>query len=232
VGFRWNINGSGGAAELYLTVAVPSGSRNMDLWVNNQWVANVATTASESPRPNGGELGPFLVNTVSGTNVVELRDIGSGSAEFDVHQLRVVEVASNLSYLIEAEDYGSESGTDTEPTTDTGGGLNVGWLEAEDWLAYPLAQTRADLFGNLPAGTYLIEYRVASLPGGGSFDLRSAPEGGSSVFLGSRSVPATGDWQAWITISHTISWSGGAFSPRITATGPGWNINWFRITAQ
>ncbi len=37
---------------------------------------------------------------------------------------------------IEAENYSAMNGIQTEPTTDTGGGLNVGWIHVGDWLDY------------------------------------------------------------------------------------------------
>jgi hypothetical protein len=37
---------------------------------------------------------------------------------------------------IEAESYLWMSGIQTETTTDTGGGLNVGWIDAGDWMSF------------------------------------------------------------------------------------------------
>src|SRR5262249_23131301 len=39
---------------------------------------------------------------------------------------------------IQAEAYNAQSGTQTETTTDTGGGLDVGFIAPGDWLAYDL----------------------------------------------------------------------------------------------
>src|SRR5688572_487439 len=38
--------------------------------------------------------------------------------------------------FIEAESYSNMQGVQTEATTDAGGGTNVGWIDATDWLAY------------------------------------------------------------------------------------------------
>jgi endoglucanase len=79
---------------------------------------------------------------------------------------------------------------------------------------------------NIPAsGSYTINYRVASLTGG-SFQFEQA---GGDVVYGQINVPATGDWQAWQTISHTVSLSAGQQELALASLGGAWNVNWFEI---
>lgn len=121
---------------------------------------------------------------------------------------------------VQAESFDAQSGVQTEATTDTGGGLNVGYLDAGDWLSYPAI--------SLPAGgTYLIEYRVASLNGGGNLQLEEA---GGSVVYGALNVPSTGGWQNWTTLSHTVTLPAGNRKFGIAVRNGGWNLNWFRVT--
>ncbi|MFG6458714.1 carbohydrate-binding protein [Roseateles sp. BYS96W] len=121
---------------------------------------------------------------------------------------------------IQAESFDAMSGVQTEATTDSGGGLNVGYLDAGDWLSYPSI--------NLPsAGTYTIEYRVASLNGGGNLQLEEA---GGSVVYGSVNIPATGGWQNWVTVKHTVQLPAGTRKFGIAVRNGGWNLNWFRVT--
>jgi endoglucanase len=122
---------------------------------------------------------------------------------------------------IQAESYSQQSGIQTQNTSDTGGGLNVGWIDYGDWLSY--VNTPVDI---PVSGTYRIEYRVASLNGGGG--LRFEEAGGSPVY-GQLAVPSTGGWQNWTTISHTVNLSAGTHRFGINAISGGWNINWFRI---
>ncbi|MFE6650411.1 glycoside hydrolase family 16 protein, partial [Nocardioides sp. NPDC057772] len=56
---------------------------------------------------------------------------------------------------IQAESYNAQSGTQTEATTDSGGGQNVGYLSNGDWLRYDGVN-----FGSTPARTF--SARVAS----------------------------------------------------------------------
>ena len=121
--------------------------------------------------------------------------------------------------LIEAESYTAMNGVQLEATTDTGGGQNVGWIDANDWLAY------ANI--TLPtSGNYKVEYRVASPSGSTlSLDLNAG-----TIQLGQLAIPATGGWQSWQTISHTVSITAGTYSLGVFAPQGGWNINWIKIT--
>ncbi len=124
-----------------------------------------------------------------------------------------------FSQKIEAESYAFMAGVQTETTQDIGGGQDVGWIDAGDWMAFTNI--------NFPAsGTYLVEYRVASPTG----SMLSLDLNGGSILLGNVTIPATGDWQNWATVSHTVTLSAGTFNVGIYAQQGGWNINWFRIT--
>ncbi len=124
-----------------------------------------------------------------------------------------------FSQKIEAESYAFMAGVQTETTQDIGGGQDVGWIDAGDWMAFTNI--------NFPAsGTYLVEYRVASPTG----SMLSLDLNGGSILLGNVTIPATGDWQNWTTVSHTVTLSAGTFNVGIYAQQGGWNINWFRIT--
>ena len=62
---------------------------------------------------------------------------------------------------VEAESYHVMSGVPTRPTTDAGGGLNVGWLDPGDWMAHtitaPTAGTTRCSFG-WPASTAAVSF--------------------------------------------------------------------------
>ena len=124
-----------------------------------------------------------------------------------------------FSQLIQAESYSFMSGVQTEATQDVGGGLNVGWIDAGDWLSY----------GNInfpTAGSYRVEFRVAS-PNGAqlSLDLN-----GGATQLGTVTIPSTGSWQSWTTVSRDVQLPAGTHSVGLYAPQSGWNINWLRIT--
>lgn len=121
---------------------------------------------------------------------------------------------------VQAESYGSNAGVQLETTTDAGGGQNVGYIDTGDWMAYNSI--------NIPTtGTYKVEYRVASLNGGGRLSLDV--NAGANV-LGYVDIPSTGGWQNWTTVSHTVTINAGTYNFGVYAQAGGFNFNWFRIT--
>ncbi|GAB2506140.1 hypothetical protein GCM10008940_04980 [Microbulbifer agarilyticus] len=122
---------------------------------------------------------------------------------------------------VEAESWREAGDVQTEATTDTGGGQNVGWIDAGDWMTYSV---------NLPAsstGNYEISYRVASESGG---SLKLEQPGGGAEY-GSVSFGGTGGWQSWTTVTQAVSLPAGTNELAIAAITGGWNINWFEIKA-
>ncbi|WP_431689095.1 carbohydrate-binding protein [Hahella sp. NBU794] len=121
---------------------------------------------------------------------------------------------------VQAEDYLVMSGVELENTSDTGGGKNVGYIDANDWMSYPEV--------DIPeSGVYTVEYRVASLYGGGVLQFEKA---GGDIVYGSVDVPNTGGWQNWKTIKHQVTLEAGKQRFGIYAPAGGWNLNWFKIT--
>jgi hypothetical protein len=129
----------------------------------------------------------------------------------------------NLPTTIQAESYNYMSGVQTETTTDAGGGLNVGYIDSGDWLAF------SNQVVSIPStGAYDVQYRVASASGGGSIRLE---ETGGTTQYGTISVPNTGGWQTWSTITQRVTMSAGNHTFGLVAATGGFNINWFRINA-
>lgn len=117
---------------------------------------------------------------------------------------------------IEAESYSSMSGVQTETCTE--GGLNVGYIDTNDWMAY-----NSITFPT--TGVYTFEFRVASYSGGKlSVDLNAG-----SIVVGSVTIPATGGWQNWTTVSFTKQVNAGTYNLGIFAAIGGWNINYLVI---
>ena len=117
------------------------------------------------------------------------------------------------------------TGVDVEPTSDTGGGYNIGYAFASEWLAYTVNVGAA--------GTYDIEARVASNGTGGTFHI----EINGVDRTGPLSVPNTGGWQTWATIRKTgLSLSAGQQVWRVVLDSNGsttvlGNLNYFRVVS-
>ncbi len=118
--------------------------------------------------------------------------------------------------------YRTTEGVDIQATSDSGGGYNVGWTAAGEWMQYTVS---------IPAtGTYNLSFRVASSGAGGTFHVNVDGVNMS----GAMTVPNTGGWQAWKTItSSTISMTAGKHVMRVAmdTTGGSYvgNMNWFKI---
>jgi hypothetical protein len=114
---------------------------------------------------------------------------------------------------IEAEAYTAMFGIQTQATTDAGGGLNIGYVDAGDWLDYGVNVATT--------ATYSVSFRVASQIATGAFQLKN----GANV-LATIAVPNTGGWQIWQTVTVNVPLVQGIQTLRIQATGAGLNINW------
>ncbi len=130
---------------------------------------------------------------------------------------------ATLPATIQAEAYSHMNGVQVETTSDSGGGQNVGWIDANDWLAYSNSPV------SIPTtGAYDVEYRVASQGGGGTIRLEEA---GGAASYGTIAVPNTGGWQTWTTIKQRINLTAGTHNFGLAIPAGGFNLNWFRITA-
>jgi hypothetical protein len=138
----------------------------------------------------------------------------------DITTSLVIGANTGSGILIQAENYNNMAGIQTEACTDVDGGLNVGYIDATDWMAYYNI--------NFPVtGTYKVEYRVASLSGGGSV---SCDLNAGSIQLGSVAIPSTGGWQNWTTVTQNVTVTAGTYNFGVYAQAGGWNLNWVRIT--
>lgn len=111
-------------------------------------------------------------------------------------------------------------GVDLEAATDTGGGVNIGYVADGEWWQYAVTAT---------AGRYDVDVRVASAAATpGSFRVSL----GDTV-LGTVAVPNTGGWQTWTTVTlPDVGIAAGNSSLRLTAVGAGMNVNWVAFRAR
>lgn len=124
----------------------------------------------------------------------------------------------NTNVFIEAENYTSMEGVQTEESDDDDT-LNVGWIDTNDWLEYEITVATA--------GAYNLDLRVASPNSGAATTIEV--DGATQRTV---AIPTTGNWQLWETINTTVDLSAGTQTLRLTSTGNGWNINWLEINSQ
>ncbi|MDF3056381.1 MAG: carbohydrate-binding protein [Rariglobus sp.] len=153
---------------------------------------------------NGGEP-RAIVSTA--TTRVEAEDFDLGGSEV-------------ASYDTTTGNYGNVYRTgqvDIQAVTDTGGGYNIGWIAAGEWLEYTVRV-------NHP-GRYNLKVRVASSGTAGSLRLSV----GGTDLTGAWSVPNTGGYQTWTTLTRTVDLVPGQQLLRFEAVTSGFNLNWIEF---
>ena len=154
-------------------------------------------------------------STAVGGNVQQWPDNGTAT-----QQWKLTAVSAPFSRQLEAELANVNNGMVVEACTDAGGGQDMGYVDPGDYLVWNAV--------NFPTtGSYLIEYRVASGAAGGTL---SSDLNAGTIQLGNTTIPATGGWQNWVTVSKTVAITAGTYNFGVFAQSAGWNINWVRIS--
>lgn len=122
-----------------------------------------------------------------------------------------------VSKRIEAEHYYMQSGTQTENTADAGGGLNVGYIDDNDWLLYAINN-------DTQATEFKITYRLASPNSGGRFNVLVNGRTVDQI-----NVPTTGSWQVWQSVVRNITLEPGGQYLKLEVVSGGFNINYMDI---
>ncbi len=110
-------------------------------------------------------------------------------------------------------------GVDLENTSDTGGGLDLGWSSAGQWFRYTVNVATSK--------TYTVSFRVAAAAAAGtnagSFHLQT-PSG--TNLSGAINVPGTGGWQTWTSITATVTLPAGQQVIELFEDTGGYNLNY------
>jgi len=131
---------------------------------------------------------------------------------------------------VTASNYTAANSVGTEPTSDSGGGSDVGWINSASWLEYSGVSFGSGLTGQ-------VEVRIASAVAGtniGTIQLRL----GSLTATPFATIPVsgTGGWQTWVTSSPVSaapvpSGTQTLYVTFTTSTGGNFvNVNWFRFS--
>jgi hypothetical protein len=163
------------------------------------------------PRPNPTST-PFGGTPRSLPGVVQAEDFDEGGEGLAYHDT----TPANSGNAYRATD------VDIQPTSDAGGGYNVGWINVGEWLAYHVTVSTA--------GEYGLELRVAANGSGGRLHV----EFGGVDKTGPLTIPNTGGWQNWTTITAPVTLNAGTQVMRVVVDGAGTvvgNINYVQVAA-
>ncbi|MCC3156576.1 beta-1,3-glucanase family protein [Hymenobacter sp. 15J16-1T3B] len=168
---------------------------------------------------NDNYSGGSLTVGSAGNGCLVNNPLGTGNWNDKATSLRVRAASAAFSVTLQAEAANVNNGMTVETCSDTGGGQDMGYVDAGDYLVW-----NGITFPT--TGSYLIEYRVAS-PSGGTI---SSDLNAGAIPFGNSTIPATGGWQTWTTVSKTVTVNAGTYNVGIFAQTGGWNINWVRIS--
>jgi glucosylceramidase len=134
-----------------------------------------------------------------------------------------VYTVSAVSQQIQASSYNDMSGLETETTADTDGGYDVGYSADGSWAEYQNIE--------FASGVSSVSVRVASAGSGGTLEFHLDAVNGP--LAGVATLPVTGGWQTWTTVTAPISGATGVRNLFVVfgngaASGIA-NLNWFQF---
>ena len=119
--------------------------------------------------------------------------------------------------LIEAENYTYQVGLGVSETTDINGGYKLGYTDSGDFSEYSVLVTES--------GEYEVSVRIASANDSGSIIFQLV-EGSNEQYLTQISLPITGGWETWETVSKSLTLEEGSYTLRLVVGQSGFDINW------
>lgn len=161
----------------------------------------------------------YLDSTISDNNAYyyKITAVDVQDSSYDSNEVVTGSRIVSIPGIVQAENWTEMSGFTVEATSDTGGGNNTGFADAGDWLEYTVNISEA--------GSYLVEYRLATETGSDGFTVKINDE-----LIDTVTVPATGGWQTWVTQSKIVTLPAGEHTLRLHSVGSAWNLNWIQFS--
>jgi hypothetical protein len=125
-------------------------------------------------------------------------------------------VAYNIGSINGTDNGYRSDGVDLEVTSDTGGGVDLGWTFGGDWFKYTVNVATA--------GTYTVSFRIAA-PTAVTDAFHISNSSGTNL-SGNVNLPATGGYQNWATVTANVTLPAGQQILTINQDNGGWNLNY------
>ncbi len=178
---------------------------NQNSLLSAMYAITGGTTPPPPPPPTQSPYGGTAA-AIPGKVEAERYDLGGQTIAFSDN------TAGNSGAAFRTDD------VDVEATTDAGAGHNIGYTAAGEWLEYTV---------NVTAGTYKMEVRVAATVAGKSLHVEM-----NGTNIGNISVPNTGGWQNWQTVTiNNISMTAGQKVMRVYFDTDGINLNYVNFAS-
>ena len=128
----------------------------------------------------------------------------------------------NPANLIEASSFNSIQGLQTEQSSDTLGGYDLGFASGGSYAGYQNV--------DLATGFTNVIARLASDGSGGTLEFHE--DNPTGPLLSSLTIPITGGWQTWQSVTGSVSGGSGLHTlfARFNGSSGIGNLNWFQFT--
>lgn len=128
---------------------------------------------------------------------------------------------SKLFHFIPASEFTAASdGIVLEDSSE--GTVNLAELKSGDFIHYPMQMPMDE--------SYLLQVRLASPTGGGSFDITNADTG--EVYATFDNLPASGSWQRYSAVSRFVYLPAGEYNLSVDVRSGGFNLLWLYFKQQ
>ncbi len=176
-------------------------------------IGNATLSASRSIKVIAGQA-PFIGVPFNVPGTIQAEDFDGGGEGAAYHDTD----ASNNGGQYRA------GAVDIENCSDSGGGYDIGWTSAGEWLEYTI--------NAVVDGQYTLQIRTASSGNAGNFHIEVDGVNKTGTITNTDS----GGWQAWRTLSKTIGLTAGSHTMRLAldsngANGTVGNFNYFTFIA-
>jgi len=173
-----------------------------------------AASNEASATPTAGSEAPYggTAAAIPGTVYADAYDTGGSNVGYSVSS-------------VNGTDNGWRStgdGVDLEACSDTtNNGADVGWSAAGQWFRYTVNVATA--------GTYKVSFRVANgSSSSASLDLQNS---GGTNLSGTVTVPATGGWATWTTVTANVTLPAGQQVLEVYQGSANFNLNYMSFAA-
>ena len=212
-----NTSGWQNWTDMTARITLAAGTQRMRVIVEDAYWMGVGNLNYIRLTSLGATTTPFAGAPVSLPGIVQAEDFDNGGEGAAYHDVTAANSGNS---------YRPAEGVDIQPTTDAGGGQNVGWMAAGEWLRYSVNVDGA-------AGTYPLAVRVAAQGDGGTFHI----EFDGVDKTGPMTIPNTGGWQSWYSLYTNVALNAGTQRMRIVIdaagpTGVVGNINYVQVLSQ
>lgn len=167
---------------------------------------------ARGPFGNGGQPRNTTTNWVSnfltGTNRIQAEDFDTGGEGVAYH---------DTSDANQGGQYRPGDGVDIEATADTGGGYDVGWISAGEWLEYSIWVREP--------GYYDLRLRYAGTAASSVNVVMNARDK-----TGTWALPSTGGFQTWVTATTNVFLEFGRQKLRLNIVSGAPNLNWIELS--